>query len=68
MRALEVVKELQAVQARTDRLKGVQFRAYSAAQLQLPSGELAVSDRQSNPNRRRIEIRFSPLGKSETVK
>ncbi|MGL5941865.1 MAG: flagellar motor protein [Waterburya sp.] len=68
MRALEVVKELQAVQAQTPRLEGVQFRAYSAAQLQLPSGELAISNRQSDANRRRIEIRFSPLGKSETVK
>jgi len=68
MRALEVVKELQAVQAQTRRLEGVQFRAYSAAQLQLPSGELAIANRQSDANRRRIEIRFSPLGKSETVK
>jgi flagellar motor protein MotB len=68
MRALEVVKELQAVQAQRNRLEGVQFRAYSAAQLQLPSGELAIANRQSDPNRRRIEIRFSPLGKSETVK
>ena len=42
MRALEVVKQLQTVQSQTGRLKGVQFRPYSAAQLQLPSGEFAI--------------------------
>ena len=67
MRALEVVKELQTVQEQTGKLKGVQFRAYSAAQIQLPDGDFAQVNRQSDPNRRRIEIRFSPLGKAETV-
>jgi len=67
MRALEVVKQLQTVQSQTGRLKGVQFRPYSAAQLQLPSGEFADPNRNPNANRRRIEIRFSPLGKAETV-
>ncbi|MEL6496149.1 MAG: flagellar motor protein [Cyanobacteria bacterium J06623_7] len=67
MRALEVVKQLQTVQEQTERLKGVQFRPYSAAQLQLPSGEFADAERNPNANRRRIEIRFSPLGKAETV-
>ena len=68
MRALEVVKQLQAVQQQTGRLKGVQFRPYSAAQLQLPTGEFASRDRNPDANRRRIEIRFSPLGKAETVR
>ena len=68
MRALEVVKQLQAVQEQTGRLQGVQFRPYSAAQLQLPTGEFASRDRNPNANRRRIEIRFSPLGKAETVR
>lgn len=68
MRALEVVKQLQAVQQQTGRLKGVQFRSYSAAQLQLPNGEFAPANRNPNANRRRIEIRFSPLGKAETVR
>ncbi len=68
MRALEVVKELQTVQQQTGRLEGVQFRAYSAAQLQLPSGEFATSSRNPDANRRRIEIRFSPLGKAETIR
>ena len=67
MRALEVVKQLQTVQEQTGRLKGVQFRPYSAAQLQLPSGEFANPSRNPDANRRRIEIRFSPLGKAETV-
>ncbi len=67
MRALEVVKELQTVQEQTGKLKGVQFRAYSAAQIQLPNGDFAQVNRQGDPNRRRIEIRFSPLGKAETV-
>ena len=67
MRALEVVKQLQTVQEQTGRLKGVQFRPYSAAQLQLPSGEFANPNRNPDANRRRIEIRFSPLGKAETV-
>ncbi len=68
MRALEVVKQLQAVQQQTGRLEGVQFRPYSAAQLQLPNGEFASPNRNPNANRRRIEIRFSPLGKAETVR
>jgi hypothetical protein len=67
MRALEVVKQLQTVQEQTGRLEGVEFRAYSAAQLQLPSGDFAAANRNPDANRRRIEIRFSPLGKAETV-
>ncbi len=68
MRALEVVKQLQAVQEQTGRLKGVQFRPYSAAQLQLPTGEFSPPNRDPDANRRRIEIRFSPLGKAETIR
>ena len=67
MRALEVVKQLQTVQEQTGRLKGVEFRAYSAAQIQLPTGDFAPASRQPDASRRRIEIRFSPLGKAETV-
>ncbi|MDJ0899002.1 MAG: flagellar motor protein [Xenococcus sp. MO_188.B8] len=67
MRSLEVVKKLQEVQ-KQGRLPGVEFRAYSAAQLQLPSGEFASENRQPNARRRRIEIRFSPLGKAETIR
>jgi len=36
--------------------------------LQLPNGEFAPINRNPNANRRRIEIRFSPLGKAETVR
>jgi hypothetical protein len=67
MRALEVVKQLQEIQ-KTGRLKGLEFRAYSAAQLLLPSGDFAPINRQPDPTRRRIEIRFSPLGEAETIK
>ena len=42
MRALAVVQELQ-----NTGLKDVEFRAYSAAQLYLPSGKLAPVNRQA---------------------
>ena len=67
MRALEVVKQLQLAQQQ-GRLEGVQFRAYSAAQLQLPTGDFAKDNRNPDASRRRIEIRFSPLGKAETIR
>lgn len=67
MRSLEVVKKLQEIQQQ-GRLQGVQFRAYSAAQLLLPSGEFAPASRKPNAGRRRIEIRFSPLGQAETIR
>lgn len=60
MRALAVVQELQKTG-----LKNVEFRAYSAAQLYLPSGKLASIDRQPDETRRRIEIRFIPPGQSK---
>jgi cell division protein FtsB len=67
MRSLEVVKQLQLAQQK-GRLTGVQFRVYSAAQLQLPTGDFADPNRNPNASRRRIEIRFSPLGKAETIR
>lgn len=60
MRALAVVQELQKIG-----LKNVDFRAYSAAQLYLPSGKLASIDRKPDETRRRIEIRFIPPGQSK---
>ena len=60
MRALAVVQELQ-----NTGLQNVEFRAYSAAQLYLPSGKLATVDRQPDETRRRIEIRFIPPGQSK---
>nr|WP_019505298.1 OmpA family protein [Pleurocapsa sp. PCC 7319] len=60
MRALAVVQELQ-----NNGLHNVEFRAYSAAQLYLPSGRLASVDRQPDETRRRIEIRFIPPGQSK---
>jgi len=68
MRSLAVVKELQNVQAQ-GRLQNLQFHAYSAAQLFLPnSEEFAPVDRAENSSRRRIEIRFSPLGEAEVIR
>jgi len=68
MRALAVVKQLQALQAQ-GRLQNLQFRAYSAAQLFLPdSDEFAPVNRNPNLTRRRIEIRFSPLGKAQVIR
>lgn len=59
MRALAVVQEL----SQQEELKGINFRAYSAAQLYLPSGDLADVNRKEDEARRRIEIRFIPPGK-----
>ena len=56
MRALAVALYLKK------QLKGVKFRVYSAAQAILIDGTLANKpDRSTNPNRRRIELRFTQL-------
>ncbi|PSO71529.1 MAG: hypothetical protein BRC41_01855 [Cyanobacteria bacterium QH_9_48_43] len=63
-----MVKQLREIQQQGD-LKGLEFRAYSAAQLILPNSEnFAPKDRNPDATRRRIEIRFSPLGEAETIK
>ncbi|MDJ1175163.1 hypothetical protein [Roseofilum capinflatum] len=58
MRAVAVVKVLES----NPRLQsmGLQFKAYSAAQLYGVSGNFAPTDGRDNPSRRRIEIRFTP--------
>jgi len=62
MRALAVVKVLRDIQAK-GRLQGLEFRAYSAAQLSLPKGYVApINGNPDEPTRRRIEIRFTPPG------
>jgi outer membrane protein OmpA-like peptidoglycan-associated protein len=68
MRALAVVKVLRDFQTQQGRLRGLKFRAYSAAQLILPSGELAAIARQDDVARRRMEIRFTRLGEVRQVK
>ncbi len=71
MRSLAVVKELLKIQKEQGRMPGIQFRAYSAAQLILPNGEFAPipqQKRQSAATRRRIEIRFTRLGEVREVK
>lgn len=65
MRALAVVMVLQDIQKNKGNLKGLKFRAYSAAQLFLPQGEYAPINRNSDNTRRRIEIRFTPLGNKQ---
>lgn len=62
MRALAVVKELKSIQQEKQRLQGISFQAYSAAQLFTTDGEFALPNRSDDSNRRRIEIRFSPKG------
>lgn len=67
MRALAVVKILQEIQQKEGRLKGLQFRPYSAAQLVTPSGNFAETNRNPDAKRRRIEIRFTQLGQVTNV-
>jgi outer membrane protein OmpA-like peptidoglycan-associated protein len=59
MRSVAVVQFL-----KTNKLATVNFRAYSAGQLYLPSGKLTKIDRGADDARRRIEIRFIPHGKT----
>ena len=58
MRALAVVQKLQN-NSRLQEL-GLQFRAYSAAQLYNPTGDYAEANRNPDQSRRRIEVRFTP--------
>ncbi|MEA5550710.1 flagellar motor protein [Anabaena cylindrica UHCC 0172] len=68
MRALSVVKVLRDIQKEESRLQGLSFRAYSAAQLILPTGQFAGIARKEDVTRRRIEIRFTRLGEVQEVK
>ncbi|MEA5617507.1 flagellar motor protein [Cronbergia sp. UHCC 0137] len=68
MRAVSVVKVLRDIQKKEDRLRGLSFRAYSAAQLILPNGRFAGIARKEDVTRRRIEIRFTRLGEVKEVR
>jgi outer membrane protein OmpA-like peptidoglycan-associated protein len=68
MRALSVVKVLGDIQKKQGKLSGLSFRAYSAAQLILPSGQFAGIARKEDVTRRRIEIRFTRLGEVQEVR
>ncbi len=70
MRSLALVRVLRYIQTKDHRLQGLKFRAYSAAQLILPSGEFAQPSiaHQEDSTRRRIEIRFTRLGEVTEVK
>lgn len=63
IRSLAVVRVLRDIQTKNGRLKGLKFRAYSAAQLILPNGDFAPINRNPDATRRRIEIRFTRPGK-----
>ncbi len=61
MRALALAQFLKESKRLSDDVK---YRVYSAAQLILPDGDLVDSvDRNPNPERRRIELRFTKLTK-----
>lgn len=69
MRALSVVKELQKAQKQkqSGSFKQLQFRAYSSAQLLLLNDQgFAGKNRDPDPKRRRIEIRFAQIGEYVT--
>ena len=68
MRALAVVRVLRDIQTKNGKMKGLKFRAYSAAQLILPNGDFASLNRNPDATRRRIEIRFTRPGKPIKVK
>ncbi|QLE58309.1 flagellar motor protein [Nostoc sp. TCL26-01] len=73
MRALAVVNVLRDIQRKQQKLSGLSFRAYSAAQLILPKNDqnrqkVSAIARQDDVTRRRIEIRFTRLGKVREVK
>ncbi len=67
MRALAVVNVLQRVQQEQNKLEGLEFRPYSAAQLVSPDGGFASANRNPDAQRRRIEIRFTRLGRTTEV-
>ncbi|MBO3462088.1 flagellar motor protein [Aetokthonos hydrillicola Thurmond2011] len=70
MRSLAVVKELLKIQQQQGRMRGIKFRAYSAAQLILPpnAGFAPIPQkRQPEVERRRIEIRFTRSGEAQKV-
>ena len=75
IRALAVVNELRQIPELeclepkdTSKFLCLQFRAYSAAQLVLPSGEIADVNRDEDDLRRRIEVRFTKSGEEEKAK
>ncbi len=66
MRAVEIVRILRYHQKNNGRLQGLEFRAYSAAQLvppKLPNNVPAKDD-----DKRRIEIRFTRLDENNAIR
>lgn len=71
MRSMSVVQAIRSHQTANPWLNSLQFRAYSAGQMMLPDGSLSGLDEPPNrgnqPQRRRIEIRFTRLGEEQLI-
>ncbi len=65
MRALAVARELRVTNTQVAQIN---LRAYSAGQLLLPNGQAAPTNPRPDRSRRRIEIRFTRLGKQVEVR
>ena len=65
MRAVEIMRILRYHQKNNGKLQGLEFRAYSAAQLVPP--KLPNNEKPKDDDKRRIEIRFTRLDESNTI-
>lgn len=66
MRAVEIMRILRYHQKNNGKLQGLEFRAYSAAQLVPP--KLPNSEKPKDDDKRRIEIRFTRLDENNTIR
>ncbi len=66
MRAVEIMRILRYYQGNNKRLQGLEFRAYSAAQLVPP--KLPNNEKPKDDDKRRIEIRFTRLDENNTIR
>ncbi|WP_199302229.1 hypothetical protein [Pseudanabaena cinerea] len=65
MRAVEIMRILRYHQKNNGKLQGLEFRAYSAAQLVPP--KLPNNEKPKDDDKRRIEIRFTRLDEKNTI-
>lgn len=66
MRAVEIMRILRYHQNNNGKLQGLEFRAYSAAQLVPP--KLSNKEKPKDDDKRRIEIRFTRLDENNTIR
>ena len=66
MRAVEIMRILRYYQGNNKRLQGLEFRAYSAAQLVPP--KLSNNEKPKDDDKRRIEIRFTRLDENNAIR